>query len=139
MKDREFLMFLHERLEKVYGESRFADFMCKLRSIIETIPSEQETPNTSPYTSLDELRNALKLKSPVLKASETFLADYTDSSGRIFIYALNPTQLLVSFPLSDRFLWGLPRIDLWEKTPFGNQLYFDIKYELSDETLNRGK
>jgi hypothetical protein len=45
MKDREFLIWIHERLEHVHNESTFVDYMHKLRSIITATPEDQETPN----------------------------------------------------------------------------------------------
>lgn len=55
MKDREFLCWLHERLERVHGESKLVDYMHKLRAIIGATPPEQETPNIARYNSLEEL------------------------------------------------------------------------------------
>lgn len=43
MKDREFLIWIHSRLEKVHGENRDVDYMHKLRAVIGAIPAEQET------------------------------------------------------------------------------------------------
>lgn len=45
MSDREFLMWLHERLVGVYGEDRLLDFMHKLRCIIVATPPDRVTPN----------------------------------------------------------------------------------------------
>lgn len=45
MKDREFLIWLHARLEKQHGESAIVDYMHKLRAIIADTPPERETPN----------------------------------------------------------------------------------------------
>lgn len=47
MKDREFLTWIHKRLEKVHGESPNVDYMHKLRAIIRATPLDQETPNIS--------------------------------------------------------------------------------------------
>lgn len=43
--DKDFLQWVHDRLEHVYCESRNYDFMHKLRAIIATIPEGQTTPN----------------------------------------------------------------------------------------------
>lgn len=43
MKDREFLIWLHSRLERVHGENPNVDYMHKLRAVIGAIPAEQET------------------------------------------------------------------------------------------------
>lgn len=48
MKDKLFLMWLHERLELVHNEPANSDYMGKLRSIIKATPQQQETPNTMP-------------------------------------------------------------------------------------------
>ena len=45
MKDKEFLQWLHSRLMYVHGEDHNTDYMYKLRAIIESMPSETETPN----------------------------------------------------------------------------------------------
>lgn len=46
MFDKEFLEWLHARLEKVHGEDRRVDYMHKLRSIIAATPPDRLTPNT---------------------------------------------------------------------------------------------
>lgn len=43
MKDKNFLAWLHERLELVHNENPNVDYMHKLRAIIRTIPKDQET------------------------------------------------------------------------------------------------
>jgi hypothetical protein len=45
MKDREFLIWLLNRLVHQYGESPNVDFVGKLASIIHEMPAEQLTPN----------------------------------------------------------------------------------------------
>lgn len=45
MKDREFLAWIHYRLERVHGEDPYVDYMHRLRSIIRGIPTDQHTPN----------------------------------------------------------------------------------------------
>jgi hypothetical protein len=59
MKDRDFLIWIHERLELVHGENPHVDYMHKLRAIIFRTPLEQLTPNSAPFNNLDELRMAL--------------------------------------------------------------------------------
>lgn len=46
MLDKEFLEWLHERLQYVHNENPNVDYMRKLRSITAAIPADQETPNT---------------------------------------------------------------------------------------------
>jgi hypothetical protein len=60
MKDREFLMWLHERLEHVHGESPVLDYMHKLRAIIKATPGDRTTPNTATTNSLEQLKRELK-------------------------------------------------------------------------------
>jgi hypothetical protein len=55
MKDRDFLKWIHERLEHVHGESPLMDYMHKLRAIIATTDTEKETLNTGMSNSLAEL------------------------------------------------------------------------------------
>ena len=45
MKDKVFLIWLHERLVEVHKENPSTDYMHKLRSIIEATPEGKETPN----------------------------------------------------------------------------------------------
>lgn len=59
MTDREFLMWLHERLEHVHGESPITDYMHKLRAIIFATPKEQRTPNTIMCNNLEKLKEAM--------------------------------------------------------------------------------
>lgn len=56
MTDREFLMWLHERITEVYGESSIIDFMHKFRDIITSIPENQKTRNSVALNSLDDLK-----------------------------------------------------------------------------------
>lgn len=44
MKDKLFLAWIHERLELAHGESPHLDYMHKLRSIIDAMDPEQDTP-----------------------------------------------------------------------------------------------
>ena len=45
MNDKEFLQWIHDRLETVHGESAMNDYMHKLRAIINDTHSEKLTPN----------------------------------------------------------------------------------------------
>ena len=45
MHDREFLIWLHQRLVLAHGEDEIVDYMHKLRCIIADMPKEQLTPN----------------------------------------------------------------------------------------------
>ena len=49
MKDRDFLIWLHERLHEVYGEDKGCDYMSKLRSIINATNPDTVTPNMSAH------------------------------------------------------------------------------------------
>jgi hypothetical protein len=55
MKDRDFLIWLHERLTEVCGESAIVDYMHKLRAIIRDMPSDKESPNTCTGNSLRDI------------------------------------------------------------------------------------
>ena len=61
MNDRDFLIWIHERLVHVHGESQYKDFMHKLRAVIRATPADQETPNVASCNDLAEL-DALILK-----------------------------------------------------------------------------
>ena len=62
MNDQEFLFWLHERLEHVHREPAQADYMHKLRALIETTPADKATPNFGFTQTLDELRTHLAMK-----------------------------------------------------------------------------
>lgn len=49
MKDKEFLIWLHERLEHVHGEKPTFDYMHKLRAIIKATDEDQITPNVASF------------------------------------------------------------------------------------------
>jgi acetylornithine deacetylase/succinyl-diaminopimelate desuccinylase-like protein len=51
MHDREFLQWIHDRLNQVHGENEFVDYMHKLRAIINATDPDQLTPNvlTNPH------------------------------------------------------------------------------------------
>lgn len=58
--DREFLIWIHDRLVHVYGENELYGYMHKLRSIIATTPASQTTPNVDSCNSMKELLEKLK-------------------------------------------------------------------------------
>ena len=45
MTDREFLVWIHQRLINIHGEDPLVDYMGKLRSIIAKTPGNKTTPN----------------------------------------------------------------------------------------------
>lgn len=55
MTDREFLIWIHERLEHVHKEDPLSDYMHKLRSIIRFADKDQETMNSGSMNSLEDL------------------------------------------------------------------------------------
>jgi len=59
MNDRDFLMWIHERLV-VHGENPHHDYMHKLRAIIMSYPADKTTPNTGPFNNLGDLKEYLK-------------------------------------------------------------------------------
>lgn len=59
MKDRDFLMWIHEGLEHIYGERPTRDYMHKLRAIIKSTDPDKITPNIGTSNSLAELKDEL--------------------------------------------------------------------------------
>lgn len=53
--DRDFLMWLHQRLERVHNASPTSDFMHRLRAIIRATPEDKSTPSCGTCNSLEEL------------------------------------------------------------------------------------
>jgi len=43
MTDREILIFIHQRLVKVHGESKFVDYMHALRDVIYGMPKDKQS------------------------------------------------------------------------------------------------
>jgi len=76
MKDREFLIWLHTRLERVYGDLPNMDYMCKLRAIIRSTPKDKYTPNVERSTSLEELEAELKTPNPCTAAAHLKPGEY---------------------------------------------------------------
>ena len=63
MKDQEFLIWLHERLVQVYGESPLVDYLHKLRAIIAATPADRLTVNTGAgANNIAELKRALEVE-----------------------------------------------------------------------------
>lgn len=61
MSDREFLMWIHERLERVHGEKAIVDYMHKLRAIIHSMDPETVTHNDGRgCNTLEELKSRLE-------------------------------------------------------------------------------
>lgn len=61
MNDREFLIWLHARLEHKHGENPQVDYMHKLRAIIRATPIDKYTPNVGNCNSLEELEKELSI------------------------------------------------------------------------------
>ena len=68
MEDREFLMWIHERLEHVHNEEPLMDYMHKLRAIIANTPKGEVTPNCNSKNSLNALREHLEKEEDVKSA-----------------------------------------------------------------------
>ena len=47
MKDKEFLQWIHDRLQHQHGENPYVDYMHKLRAIIKETNPEQVTQNVA--------------------------------------------------------------------------------------------
>lgn len=56
MNDREFLIWIHERLQHVHGENPLTDYMHKLRVIILGTDPLRETANVDTYNSIEEIK-----------------------------------------------------------------------------------
>jgi len=55
MSDRDFLIWIHCRLEHVHGENPENDYMHKLRAVIEGTDNKQRSPNVASLNSLQHL------------------------------------------------------------------------------------
>lgn len=62
MKDRDFLIRIHGRLEHVHNENPHFDYMHKLRCIIRATPEDQETANIDSKNSLEEMLASINHK-----------------------------------------------------------------------------
>lgn len=71
MKDKEFLIWIHERLEYVYGESPVVDYMHKLRAIIKATPADRITPNINTGNSLKDIKNDRQTRKTLLMLQKT--------------------------------------------------------------------
>lgn len=68
MNDREFLLWLHHRLEVVHHEDPLFDYMHQLRAIILSIPPDQTSKSFSGGNSIEELM--VKLYAKTIPSSE---------------------------------------------------------------------
>lgn len=59
MTDRDFLMWIHKRLERVHGYDRLLDNMHRLRDIIIATPKDQHSSGKSTFNSLEDLQEYL--------------------------------------------------------------------------------
>ncbi len=59
MKDRDFLIWLHERLVQVHEENSHKDYMHKLRVIIKSIDPDKDTPNMRSGNDINDLMKDL--------------------------------------------------------------------------------
>ena len=60
MNDRDFLIWVHERLVNVHGEDRLVDYMHKFRAIINSIDKDRVTENVQCLNSIDDLRQEVE-------------------------------------------------------------------------------
>ena len=67
MTDREFLAWIHERLEYQHKENPGVDYMWKLRSIILNIPPNQTTTNDTLISNSKQLQSQLKTMTKVVE------------------------------------------------------------------------
>lgn len=59
MKDRDFLIWIHERLHHQYKEDECVDYMHKLRAIIRNTNKNKITPNANSCNSMHSLMKEL--------------------------------------------------------------------------------
>lgn len=62
MTDRDFLIWIHERLEHVYKEDPLMDYMHRLRDIIYSIPKDQKSYIGQACNDMDDLLKLLEKK-----------------------------------------------------------------------------
>lgn len=102
MRDREFLQWIHGRLENVHGTSPNVDYMHKLRAIIRAIPFKQETKNVAGPTCIifgSEITfNMTVLESEIYKKSQ----DIWDHASKYSDYKDGSEEAWYSFI---KFLW----------------------------------
>lgn len=60
MKDRDFLLWLSDRLEKVLDEEPYMEHMHKFRAIIKAYPADKTTPNIGLSNNTNQLREELE-------------------------------------------------------------------------------
>jgi hypothetical protein len=58
MKDRDFLIWIHERLEHVHGENPLLGYMHTLRRVIAKMPADKSSDGPS-FNGLEELKKHL--------------------------------------------------------------------------------
>lgn len=99
MKDQEFLMWLHERLEHVHREPAQADYMHKLRAIIEATPEDkakethmdEQTPATEAANGQSVLTGGLGLHYDTRCEIERLAAEAHDKKMRFQALAMMNT------------------------------------------------
>lgn len=93
MKDRDYLIWLHSRLETVHGERSIVDYMHKLRAVITAIPADQDTPNDGRgKNGLPELEVALE-KARKAGGKRTAIARRGEDLGETLVWHRSFTEL----------------------------------------------
>lgn len=62
MKDREFLIWIHERLSITHKEEDTMDYMHKLRAIIKSTDPDKDTPNCNTGNCIEDVIRDLGIK-----------------------------------------------------------------------------
>jgi len=71
MTDREFLIWIHQRLINVHGEDPLVDYMGKLRCIIAKTPGNKTTPNDGAGgNNIEDLTRRLEEDAPETSAMD---------------------------------------------------------------------
>lgn len=69
--DHGLLMWIHERLEHVHGESHSMDYMHKLRAIIAEMPADRKTSSVGQgKNSLEELQASILANAEVIRSEQ---------------------------------------------------------------------
>jgi len=62
MNDRDFLIWIHQRLEHVHHENPLTDYMHKLRRVIRNMSPISDSSHMSSCNSLSELKESMRIK-----------------------------------------------------------------------------
>ena len=64
MTDREILIWIHQRMVKVHGESQFVDYMHKLRDVIHGMPKDRKSSSNITNMNSTDVLQEIELSDP---------------------------------------------------------------------------